>query len=99
MSGLPPPKVGRLATEVRIHSAMEELKKRGVEKDYCIRCNTDDWNVDLLEIPASSSMTRAGFAKSRYTQIADSLSVLAIVCRNCGYTMFHNLEILGISTR
>jgi predicted nucleic-acid-binding Zn-ribbon protein len=81
----------------RIYNALQELKKRGVKEDYCPRCETHDWTVDILEIPAKSAMSKvmlltAGLP-AEYAQ-EDFISVLAIVCRNCGYTMFHTLTAL-----
>jgi predicted nucleic-acid-binding Zn-ribbon protein len=84
----------RLSAQERIDKAIKELKKRGVESDYCPRCNTSDWNVDLLEIPANSEVSKSILPPPMGYQ--SNLSVLGIVCKNCGYTMFHNLNTLGI---
>ena len=46
------------STEGRIENAIAELKRRGVKSDYCPRCDTSDWNVDLLEIPANSALSK-----------------------------------------
>jgi predicted nucleic-acid-binding Zn-ribbon protein len=85
---------------MRIQQALDELKKRGVESDYCPRCNTSDWNVDILEIPANSAMSRPGipmFAPIVANQQATGvIPLLGIVCKNCGYAIFHNLNVLGV---
>ena len=86
----------------RIQQAIEELKRRGVSSDFCPRCNTSDWNVDLLEIPADSALSRAGqqFHPTAnvvaYQQAIGVIPLLGIVCKNCGYSIFHNLNVLGV---
>jgi hypothetical protein len=90
----------RSLAEAKIHEAMEELKKRNVTSDYCPRCNWQDWNVDLLEIPANSLLTSAVPLSPNYIHTgATNLSVLTIVCQRCGYTILHNLQVLGLSVR
>jgi predicted nucleic-acid-binding Zn-ribbon protein len=77
---------------------MDRLKERGVKNDNCPRCEHLDWNVDLVEIPGRSAITSAAIPiLASSDPQAGYLSMLAVVCRNCGYTMFHNLDILGIS--
>lgn len=79
---------------------MDRLKERGVKNDYCPRCEHLDWNVDLVEIPGRSAITTAVFpVLAPDDPQSGYLSLLAVVCRNCGYTMFHNLDILGISVK
>ena len=84
----------------RISYALEQLKTRGVKSDFCPRCETDDWNVDILEIPVRSAMSKtllmAVLHNTTYAP-SDFIPVLAIVCKNCGFTMFHNLNVLEIS--
>lgn len=96
----------------RIQRALAILTKRGVTNDHCPRCNTFDWNVDLLEIPATSAISTessgmtpfgSGPGYSNYVpsyrstaQTGSVLQVMSIVCKNCGYTMFHNLRVLGV---
>lgn len=75
--------------------ALEELSKRNVTNDYCPRCATFDWNVDavainvipLQSIPASMPLS----------YVPSHMAALQIVCKNCGYTMLHNLEVLGLT--
>jgi hypothetical protein len=94
----------RLAAQVRITKALQEIKARGVEDDYCPRCKAFDWNVDLLEIPANSELTKPAISGA-YTsapvwqQATGTLNVLSIICKNCGYTMFHTLNVLEGSKR
>jgi hypothetical protein len=86
---------------VRINRALALLKERGVLKDSCPRCNVFDWNVDINDIPANSAMAHwsptAYPTQSRYSfnqEFGPYMSLLSIVCKNCGYTMFHNMNIL-----
>jgi len=93
---------------VRIERAVAKLKARGVENDRCPRCNVFNWNVDILDIPANSAMERTRFFLSLapppspdpFTAAAPSyppnsvLSVLSLVCKNCGYSIFHNMGML-----
>ncbi len=88
---------------VRISQALVELKRRGVTSDYCPRCNTFDWSVDINDIPANSAMAKPSLpplplpGRITYrTQPTAFISVLSIVCKTCGYTMFHNMEVLGV---
>jgi ribosomal protein S27AE len=91
----------RLSAETKIHEAMESLKQRHVKiDDNCPRCNFGKWNVDLLEIPALSLIASFAPLAPGYVSTGETnLSVLALVCTRCGYTMFHNLHVLGISMR
>ena len=94
------PTLASRVAEAKIHEAMEELRKRGVIGNVCPRCRTDRWNVDLLEIPAFSLMSSLAPLAPGYVSTGETrLSVLTLVCTNCGYTMLHNLEVLGISIR
>jgi hypothetical protein len=100
-----------LFKEAKIKEAMDVLKQRGVKHDYCPRCETLDWNVDLIEVLAESSVSplfklsplpspntnfNAFYGSSSQSGV---IPLMAVVCRNCGYTMFHNLDILGIPVR
>jgi hypothetical protein len=97
------------ANQVRIQKAIKEMKARGVDDDHCPRCHTFDWNVDLLDIPVSSA-SMASLADfwspqaiplptSPWTQTASALPVLSIICKNCGYTIFHTLNVLESKAR
>jgi hypothetical protein len=89
--------------EAKIREAMQELRRRHVRVDEnCFRCNFDGWNIDLLEIPATSLMATAPSLPPPPNYIltgATNLPVLSIVCQRCGYTVLHNLQVLGISLR
>lgn len=90
----------RLVTRVRIQKALETMKARGVQNDHCSRCNAFDWNVDVLGVPANSAMSQVWDFPGHYVQrpvwqqATGALSMLSLVCKNCGYTMFHNLQLL-----
>ena len=88
-----------LSPQVKIQQAIDELKKRGVKNDHCPRCNTFDWNVDLLEIPANSALSVTGLPTFPGGGTSGYLSLLVVVCKKCGNTIFHNLEVLGIPIR
>ena len=87
------------AARKKISEAMKALQERGVKHDYCLRCEQKDWNVDLLEIPANSALSVAGLPTFPGGGASGSLSLLEVVCRNCGNTIFHNLEVLRIRLR
>jgi len=92
-------RIGAADVNEKLQAALAELRKRGVKNDYCSRCETHDWNVDLLEIPANSALSAAGLPAFRGSAFqrgpSGYLSLLAAVCKNCGNTIFHNLGILG----
>lgn len=110
LSTVPPPPG---SPEYRINKAFDVLKARGVLNDRCPRCRTSSWNVDLIEVPATSAFSPPGHSVNRNAwgaafyagNVVNSnlsppssgiLSMLSIVCNNCGYTMFHNLNVLGV---
>ena len=97
MAGIPQ---SEPTAQVTIHKAMDELKRRQVNiESACSRCNFDSWSVDLLEGPATSLMTSALSVTTPpyYPGTgATTLTVLAIVCQRCGYTIFHNAQVLGV---
>lgn len=85
--------------EIIIKQALETLRERKVTNDVCPRCKAEDWAVDLLAIPADP-LTLKMFRYAAHIPGGRSyLEALAISCTNCGYTMFHNLSMLGIATR
>src|SRR5258706_13774373 len=83
-------------SEEPVSQAMAELHKRGVKHDSCPRCNHNAWNVDLLEVPADSALSPEGLSPFPRGSVNGRLSLLALVCSNCGNSIFHNLSILGI---
>ena len=87
----------------RIRMALGELgkRRRAPVEEPCPRCHVNRWNVDILDLPATSAMSRRPplpyGANYAYTdQPTGIVSMLSIVCTNCGYTMFHNMGILGV---
>jgi hypothetical protein len=90
----------RIGAPARIKRALETMKARGVANDHCPRCDAFDWNVDLVDLPANSAMSFTPilntFAVRQpvWEQATGALSLLSIVCKNCGYTMFHTLNVL-----
>lgn len=102
MSHFPKPfsRIGNpyLSSELKISEAMAQLKARGVKLDKCPRCTVQAWNVDLVEIPARSTLELMTIAPWLAPTNPDQgvISLLAIACGNCGYTMFHNLQLLGL---
>jgi|SRR5438309_320062 len=85
--------------DTKIQQALSELAQRGVKSDYCPRCGHLDWNVDLVEIPARSALLYAAFPVLAPETEDGFIPLLTVVCQNCGNTLFHNLEILGINVR
>jgi predicted nucleic-acid-binding Zn-ribbon protein len=78
-----------------VEKALAELEKRKVTNDYCPRCATFDWTVDPVAIPVTPLQDiPANFPPSYLPQ---HIFALQIVCKNCGYTMFHNLNVLGLA--
>jgi hypothetical protein len=84
----------------RIHKGLEELKRRGIKNDNCPRCDTADWNVDLIEVSARSAVAIPSgqlFPRSfAYDQAGGFIPLLGFVCKHCGFSMFHDLNILGV---
>lgn len=90
--------------QTRIEQAIAKLKAKGVEQDNCPRCMVFDWNVDILDIPVNSAMASNSFLSALspnavFTQESSHrttgvFSVLSLVCKNCGYSIFHSLSIL-----
>jgi predicted nucleic-acid-binding Zn-ribbon protein len=90
-------------TRARIEQALKVLRDRGATNDYCPRCSTDNWKVELIAIPAVSVPNlvlawRQGSGLAPTTAYQTGyIPLLSIACANCGYTIFHNLNVLGIS--
>jgi hypothetical protein len=78
-----------------VNAALEELKKRGVHNDYCPRCETLDWSVDPVAIAVIPLRGIPVIFPSAY--FPGYIMAIQIVCKNCGYTMFHNLNTLGLT--
>jgi predicted nucleic-acid-binding Zn-ribbon protein len=82
-------------TEKLVEAVIEELKKRNATHDYCPRCGTLDWNVDPVAI--SVIPLRGIPAALPHAYFPAHIMAVQIVCKNCGYTMFHNLNVLGLA--
>jgi hypothetical protein len=84
----------------RIQRGIEELKRRGIKSDNCPRCNTAGWTADLIEMSARSVQAIPGgqlFPRSAaYDQAGGFIPLLEFICKNCGYAVFHDLNVLGI---
>ena len=78
-----------------VHRALAELRKRNVKNDYCPRCATFDWSVDPIAISVVPLQGIPAAPPGSY--FPARIALLQIVCKNCGYTMFHNLNTLGIA--
>ena len=90
----PPPPLDPEAYEL-VQRALEVLKTRGARNERCPRCNTSDWNVDPVALNVEHL---AGIpAHTQYSTFKTHIMAIQIVCKNCGYTMFHNLKTLGLS--
>jgi predicted nucleic-acid-binding Zn-ribbon protein len=77
-----------------VNKALEELASR-VKNDKCPRCEVFDWSVDPIAIgviPIEGVPARLPFSYFK-----GQIPLLQIVCKNCGYTMFHNLTPLGLA--
>ena len=81
-----------------IDRVMKELQKRGAVNDHCQRCNTNDWNADLVRISASPEDSIHGLhpSFSTFTSSQSYIPTLSLTCKNCGNTVFHNLSVLNI---
>ena len=78
-----------------VNEALEVLKKRNVKNDYCPRCETFDWDVEPIAI--SVIPLKSVPATLPHAYFPAQIMVLQVVCKNCGYTMFHNLNVLGLA--
>ncbi len=95
--GFNPPPLAVLDPDAEklVEAAIEELKRRNATHDYCPRCETFDWNVDPVAI---SVIPLRGIPAALPTaHFPGYVMAIQIVCKNCGYTMFHNLNILGLA--
>lgn len=78
-----------------INRALEVLKERKVTNDYCPRCGVSDWSVDPVAIGAIPLEGVPAHTPLAY--YPEQIMALQVVCKNCGYTMFHNLKALGLT--
>jgi predicted nucleic-acid-binding Zn-ribbon protein len=78
-----------------VNRALEELRTRGVKNDRCPRCDTHDWNVEPVAIKVIP--LEGPSANLPMSYFPEYITAIQIVCKNCGYTMFHNLRSLGLA--
>jgi ribosomal protein S27AE len=78
-----------------VEKALAELKKRNVTHDYCPRCETFDWNVEPIAIDVIPLRGVPATLPGSYWP--GQINAIQFVCKNCGYTMFHNLNILDLA--
>lgn len=78
-----------------VNEALAELKKRNVTHDHCPRCDTFDWDVEPIAISVIPLRNVPATLPSAY--FPAQIMLLQVVCKNCGYTMFHNLNVLGLA--
>lgn len=82
------------ATLKLVTRALEVLKDK-VKHDECPRCGVFDWSVDAIAI---DTIPVEGLpAHTPLSYFPGRILLLQIVCKNCGYTMFHNLNTLGLA--
>jgi hypothetical protein len=88
------------SAQERIQKGIEELNRRGVKTDNCPRCNTIGWTADLIEMSARSAHAIPGgqlFPRSAaYDQAGGFIPLLGFTCKNCGYAVLHDLNVLGV---
>jgi predicted nucleic-acid-binding Zn-ribbon protein len=83
-------------TRAKIDQALSVLRDRGATNDYCPRCSKNNWDVDLLAIPATSLPNAAPAFGSVQASPLGYIPLVTIMCTTCGYTILHNLNVLGI---
>jgi hypothetical protein len=90
-----PPLTG--SPQERINQIVAKLKERGVQSDYCPRCNVFDWSVDFLQMPAAPERDAYAALFGHTTPFSTSpgfIPVACFACKNCGYMLYHDLRVL-----
>jgi predicted nucleic-acid-binding Zn-ribbon protein len=77
-----------------VNQALEVLKGK-VKNDKCPRCEVFDWSVDPIAIDVTPIEGVPAHMPLSY--FPGRILLLQIVCKNCGYTLFHNLYALGLA--
>ena|SRR5579862_2328204 len=83
-----------------VNALLNELRMRNAVNDYCPRCSTNDWNVDVLRVyavpmPLANSWYPPPSASGAYFPESQAyIPTLCIVCKNCGNMILHNLQSL-----
>jgi|HubBroStandDraft_6_1064221.scaffolds.fasta_scaffold914685_2 hypothetical protein len=95
--GFNPPPLAALDPEATklVDLALAELKRRNANHDYCPRCETFDWTVDPVAISVIPLRSIPASLPAAY--FPAHIMAIQIVCKNCGYTMLHNLNVLGLA--
>ncbi len=78
-----------------VEKALEALKNRKVTIDYCPRCGTFDLKVDPISIAVTPLQGIPAAIPSAYSP--SYIAAIQIVCQSCGYTVFHNLNVLDLA--
>jgi len=78
-----------------VERAIEKLKTKNVTHDYCPRCDTSDWEVEPVAISVIPIRNIPARLPGAY--FPAHIMLIQIVCKNCGYTMFHNLNKLDLA--
>jgi hypothetical protein len=76
-----------------VEKALAILKERNVTHDHCPRCEVFDWGVEPVAINVIPLERSSALPAAFYP---GHVSMLQVTCKNCGYTMFHNLKTLGL---
>ncbi len=87
----------QLPVQETIQRALAQLQTRGLRNNSCERCGWDKWEVDILTIPANSTMESLArhLGPGSYVATGNTfISLLSVACTNCGYTVFHSLNVL-----
>ena len=76
-----------------VNRLLNELSSRGAVRDYCTRCETNDWNADVLRVSATPMpLANSGMPAPPPSQAY--IPTLCLVCKNCGNMILHNLQSL-----
>jgi hypothetical protein len=82
-------------SEKLVKQALAVLKERNVKHDICPRCDKFDWNVEPIAIGVIP--LRGVPATLPHSYWPGQINAIQVVCKNCGYTMLHNLNILNLA--
>ena len=77
-----------------VNQSLEILKDK-VKHDACPRCDVFDWSVDPIAIDVIPIEGVPAHMPPSY--FPGRILLLQVVCKNCGYTIFHNLHALGLA--
>jgi hypothetical protein len=78
-----------------VKSILADLRMRGANQDYCARCETNDWNVDVIRVFAIPMPLANGGPPTALPPPSQAyIPTLCIVCNKCGNMILHNLQSL-----